>query len=330
MLYFRSAKIEIMSLKAIFKKNTPYSQLMISTGIILLSAILFTFIASTVVMAKFGLSMMQLQNVMQDYSNPLAVAAMKLLQAIASVGTFIIPALLLAWLFHENVARYLALDKIPGIKKILLASLLLICIIPFINFLAELNSRMILPQWMSGIEKWMKDSESSAGKLTEMFLDMQTKGDLIYMIVIVALIPAVGEELLFRGVVQRIFLKWSRNAHVAIWVSAAVFSAVHVQFYGFVPRMLLGAVLGYLMVWSGSLWLSIIAHFVNNTVAVVSIYLFSHGKINVNPDQIGSDSSMMMSILVSILLSAGLLWLIYHEREKSQDLFLEEEEVAQE
>ena len=105
-------------------------------------------------------------------------------------------------------------------------------------------------------------------------------GDLVVNLIIVALLAAVGEELLFRGSMQNIFLEWTKNKHAAVWITAVLFSALHAQFYGFLPRMLLGVVLGYLYIWSGSLWLSMLFHFLNNGLAVLFSYLIAKGTIS--------------------------------------------------
>ena len=134
----------------------------------------------------------------------------------------------------------------------------------------------------------MKASEEQAAALTEAFLKMSTPGELIFNLFMIALIPAIGEELLFRGIVQNIFSRWLKNNHAAVWFTAILFSAMHMQFYGFIPRLMLGAMLGYLLVWSGNLWWPIIAHFVNNAAAVIFSYLFQNKFIDLDPDTIGS------------------------------------------
>src|SRR5690606_9694418 len=93
-------------------------------------------------------------------------------------------------------------------------------------------------------------------------------------LLMIAIIPAIGEELLFRGGIQNIFYKWFKNPHIAIWAAAILFSAIHVQFYGFIPRMLLWALFGYLLVWGKSIWYPIIGHFINNGSAVVTAFIY--------------------------------------------------------
>ena len=148
---------------------------------------------------------------------------------------------------------------------------------------------------------------------------MDTTGDFAFNLIMIGLLPAIGEELVFRGVVQKIFHQWSRNIHIAIWTTAFVFSAMHMQFYGFLPRMVLGGMLGYMLAWSGSLWLPIFAHFVNNAGAVVFMYLFQKGVTDIDPDKVGTESDWM-EVIVSVVLSILLFELLRRRNNKGLPL----------
>jgi membrane protease YdiL (CAAX protease family) len=138
----------------------------------------------------------------------------------------------------------------------------------------------------------------------------------------IGIIPAIGEELLFRGVIQRIFTEWTKNIHWGIWISAILFSALHLQFYGFVPRAILGAIFGYLLVWSGNLWLPVLAHFINNTVAVIAYYFYGEGILSVDPDKIGTNSEYHIAIIISFLLMVWLFWVFYNfEMKKKSEVY---------
>jgi membrane protease YdiL (CAAX protease family) len=126
-----------------------------------------------------------------------------------------------------------------------------------------------LPDFLAPLEAWMREAENAATALQERFLSGTSYLDLFVNIVVMAITPAICEELLFRGVIQNQLEKWFKNAHIAVWVAAIIFSAIHFQFYGFFPRMILGAALGYLLVYGKSLWLPIVAHALNNFMAVV-------------------------------------------------------------
>jgi len=172
--------------------------------------------------------------------------------------------------------------------------------IPFINMLSWLNQQIILPEALSEIEKMMQSSEVQIAEITEKMLNVSTLGALLFNVFLVAVVPALGEELFFRGTIQRLLSDW-KGALFAIWITAFVFSAIHMQFYGFLPRMLLGAFLGYLLLWSGSLWLPIIAHFVNNSVAVVFYYLKFNGVKVIDVETIGTDDTLWLGIVSGIV-----------------------------
>lgn len=241
---------------------------------------------------------------------------MKIAQTVSVFIAFIIPSCLFAYYSSEKKISYLKMDAgfkmISGISVVLLVFV----IMPPINWAGELNSHLSLPGFMSGIENWMKSSEESLKKLTEAFLRMNGIWDLVVNIIIVALLAAVGEELLFRGCMQNIFLEWTKNKHAAVWITAILFSALHAQFYGFLPRMLLGVVLGYLYIWSGSLWLSILFHFLNNGLAVLFAYLIDKGIIAEEAETIGSGETPVYYILISAAVSIGLMYYIYMNRKK--------------
>lgn len=297
-------------MKAIWTNNTPYSKFLITVGIILVSAVFFTLLSTIIATAFYGVSMIQLQEMMADPSQPVTLSILKLVQTFSALGTFIIPPFVLAWFFSERPLQYLSLDRSPMKFSMLLATLVIIVSMPFVNFLGEINSNMHLPEFLKSVEDWMHESENKAAELTKVFLDMKTPGDLVFNLFMIALLPAVGEELVFRGVVQKIFHQWSRNSHVAIWTTALLFSAMHMQFYGFLPRMLLGAMLGYMLVWSGSLWLPMIAHFINNGAAVIFTYLFQHELSTINPDEVGTGSNFMV-VVVSLVLTVLMFLILY-------------------
>ncbi len=236
-----------------------------------------------------------------------------MVQTVSSIGTFILPPLLLAWLFHQSPSVFLSLDKKASALASVMVTLMLLIAIPFINHLGEMNSYFHLPSFMKGLEEWMRTSEAQAAKITEAFLVMNTPGDLVFNLFMIALIPAIGEELLFRGLVQNIFAGWLKNKHVAVWLSAILFSAMHMQFYGFIPRLLLGAMLGYLLVWSGSLYLPILAHFINNAAAVIFTYTYQNKLSTFNADTVGVGGGQGGILLFSISFTAILLYAIYRE-----------------
>jgi membrane protease YdiL (CAAX protease family) len=165
----------------------------------------------------------------------------------------------------------------------------------------------------------MKLKEAQMAEMTKQLLVMKSIPVLLINLLMLAIIPAVGEEFIFRGCLQKIFGRWIGNYHIAIWITAIIFSGIHFQFYGFMPRMLLGALFGYLLVWSGSLWLPILAHFMNNGVAVVTAYVFQQqGK----PLELmyESDPASQPVFIASIAVMAVLLWYFYNYSFKLKEI----------
>ena len=224
------------------------------------------------------------------------LVGMKWLQLLQSVATFLLPALAGAYLWGNTPMQWLDLNKKPSWQEALAAVVVMLLAIPGINLLSAWNQQMVLPEWMSGIEQWMRMQEDAAAQLTEQFLQVNTVGGLLVNIGLMALLPAVGEELTFRGVVQGMF---TRNRHVAIWATAAIFSFVHMQFYGFLPRMLLGAMFGYMLWWTGSLWVPMLMHFVNNCAAVVVAFwaynYLEEGSAEML-DTIGTEDTILLGV----------------------------------
>ncbi|MNY28869.1 CAAX amino terminal protease self- immunity [compost metagenome] len=163
---------------------------------------------------------------------------------------------------------------------------------------------MDFPDFLNRVEEWMRMKEDQMAGLTKAFLKMDTVRQLIFNLFMIAVLPAMGEELLFRGVLQKLLIDSSRNHHAGIWIAAIIFSALHFQFYGFLPRMFLGVLFGYLFYWSGNIWLPIIAHFINNSTVVVVSYLFQHKFINFDIDKASKVSieAYVACFAISVLL----------------------------
>ena len=231
---------------------------------------------------------------MNDMSN------VKVMRLIQSVGLFVIPPFVMAFLWSENAFEFLRLKSVFRWTTILYVVAFMLVAIPFINLLSWLNQQIVLPESLSEIEKMMQSSEAQIAIFTEKMLNVDTLDALLFNVFLVAVVPALGEELFFRGTIQRLLSDW-KGALFAIWITAFVFSAIHMQFYGFLPRMLLGAFLGYLLLWSGSLWLPIIAHFVNNSVAVVFYYLKFNGVKVIDVETIGTDDTLWLGIVSGIV-----------------------------
>jgi len=180
------------------------------------------------------------------------------------------PALLLAYLTEKHPAGYLRLSGNGKLGSgILFALAVFFFSYPFVSFLSQWNSQMVLPEAFSELEKTMRTMEDVAMETTTLILSVDRVGGLLLNLLLVALLPAVTEELFFRGALQQLLHRWFGNGHAAVWIAATIFSLIHFQFYGFLPRMLLGSLLGYLFLYSRNLWIPIIFHFVNNAMVIL-------------------------------------------------------------
>jgi len=288
------------NLKGLYTQSSVFSKLLILIGLSFLFAVFGSVIWLLI-----------------THGNMADSGSMKLLQLIQSVAVFILPAIVLAYLCSKNAKEFLFLDKPINWIVVLFVILFMILIVPFINLLGDLNQRLVLPEALSGLEKMMRSSENDTAALTEKFLNVHSLPALFFNIFLIAIIPAIGEELFFRGAIQGV-LQRKLNVKLAIWITAVVFSAIHMQFYGFVPRMLLGAFLGYLLVWSGNLWLSIVAHFINNVLAVIFYYLKNNGYKVPDIDTIGTGNTLWIGLVSGIIAILG-FWLLgryFHKCDK--------------
>ncbi len=232
------------------------------------------------------------------------VYLLKLLQFSASVITFVIPPLLIARILNKtNIWEYLKINKTPGVNYYILVVLFLISIMPALNIIIEWNQNITLPDWLGGIKETVISAEESAHKMMMFILRADSYFDLLVNIVVIAMIPAIGEELLFRGVIQRFLNDWLKNVHLAILISAFLFSAIHVQFFGFVPRFILGAIFGYLVYYSNSLWPAIWAHFVNNALAVTAIFYISKGDLSEEVEKFGAETPHLMFVIAGMVIA---------------------------
>ncbi len=227
-------------------------------------------LALVLVQPVFGIDALGNPYALSQYpSDPKVLHALLFIQTIWALGTFCIPIFLVAKQLNEPFAQFTQMNRSGSLLFFISAPVLLLAVNPLLTFTVQLNENMQLPEALYWLENWMKGAEQSAAELTEAILYSEGTVMLVVKLLVIALIPGICEELLFRAGLQQLLLRKTNRVHLAVWVSAAIFSAIHFQFYGFLPRMLLGGVLGYLMVYSGSLWPGIIFHFMNNATAVV-------------------------------------------------------------
>ena len=302
--------------RKVLRKSKPSAQLFFSAIVLIVCGLVITALGMGIGGVIFGVNMGELEHMMQDLSNPQNVVVLKFFQTIQSIGVFIVPPIVVAWMLDGKPSVYLRYNRLPHLTGIIVVIAIIFFSNPLINWLNEINSALRLPGWLHSVQSWMENSEDQASKITEAFLAGSTISSLFKNIVIIAVLPAIGEELLFRGIVQKLLKKMYGNSHIAIWISAVLFSALHLQFFGFLPRMILGAMFGYMLEWSGTLWLPIIGHFVNNATAVIAWYLNKRGTIGTSLEKTGTqaDGSFYL-VLVSLIFLFVFFRYLYLRRE---------------
>jgi membrane protease YdiL (CAAX protease family) len=264
-------------------------------------------------MGGFGLSTGQLVDAMQ---RPTAVpdgwGIMMMIQGVTLGLVFGGAALALASALGYRWADYFNPRRLGAGWWLVAAAALIVVILPLMSVIIAWNAAAHFPAALHDFEAWARASEDRAAGLTKFLTKFNSGTRFAVGVVVIALVPAVAEELVFRGVIQKNLVRWF-SPHVGVWLAAAIFSAIHVQFFGFVPRMVLGLVLGYLYLWSGNILVSMAAHFTQNAFQLLILYLTQRGQFGWGFDADSDEALPWTLVLPSALLSAGLLYLL-HQR----------------
>ena len=231
-------------------------------------------------------------------------------QGVSSFSGFVLSSLLIVKIYRFKISEFLNTHFKFSPKLYLFVPLLFISAVPFISYTGWVNAALNLPSFLEGTERWMREMEFQNGVLSLFLASGDGIGMLLISVLIMAVIPAIGEEFLFRGIMQRSLIDFKINPHSAIFITALVFSAMHMQFFGFFPRFFLGVILGYLYFWSGSIWVPIIGHFFQNASSVALIYWMNHSNQPDLSDAVSSTPQVGMALL-SIAVTAGIGYSIY-------------------
>lgn len=236
---------------------------------------------------------------------------MRLATVAQDILMFIAPALLFAMMVTRKPAEFLMIDRFPSLTTVLLTLALVLAMVPAMNVVVAWNASLTLPQEWAEVENWLREAEENASHLISLLIGTQSVGSLVIALLIVGVLTGLSEEIFFRGMLQRTLVTLPFNTHVSIWITAVIFSAVHMQFFGFVPRLLLGALFGYLAFWSGSLWLPVMAHAFNNMCAASAMWASGDSE-EALINNIGSGGSVWdyVMVAISIVISAALLVMI--------------------
>lgn len=253
---------------------------------------------------------------MGNLNTPSDVSLMKYFQIISQFAFFIIPALTFGFLIDKKIWGFFKLNSWPSIIMLGLGILTLLMSNPLSEWLIYQNGKMSLPSSLSAIEQWMREAEERAAFATNVFLDMKDWKDYAINILMIGVLAGIGEELLLRGALQPIFIRMFKNEHIGIWFTAIIFSMIHFQFYGFFARMFLGALLGYFYYYSKNLWVPIIAHFFNNSMAVTYVYITKEPLFSTQPELIEQNEPQTLWALLSLSLVILGVFLMKYYRNK--------------
>jgi hypothetical protein len=296
--------------KAYLSHLTPFAKIIFLLMLIIIGLVLAVLGGVLVTMIQYHADMAKAILLLTNVNDPSSLPLLKELQILQSVLLFIVPAVIAGTLFERSSKGYFGMKKVPSGMILLMILLITMASLPLINWMVSLNEMMKLPVAFSGMEQWMKEAENQAAQITEKFLDVHSLGGFAVNMLMIAVIPAIGEEMLFRGLFQRLFGEWFHNIHVAIFVAAFLFAAVHLQFYGLLPRMMLGVMFGYLYLWTGTLWAPVFAHFLNNGAAVLVSYLSNTGVIHADYETFGSTDNGFL-ITGSVIFTGMLLYGVF-------------------
>ncbi len=306
---------DIRNLFSLYGKS-PLYQMMVSLLIILGAGIFLLIIFVLAGILIFSADISVLQNP-SSASGKGDFAFLRYVLIAQDIAIFIIPAVIILFLMKPDHQTRITDLKVPHLKDVALVILLAFFLFPVTSFTGQLNSEMHLPDWLSGVEKWMTEKEDNANSIINMLIVSRTFLAMILNLLMIAVLPAIGEELIFRGIFQKIFYKVFRSGHMAVWITAFIFSALHFQFFGFIPRLILGLVFGYIYLWSRTLWLPMISHFVNNAVPVIGSYALGWGNIDTHPDI--SLLKQMPGLTVPVIIIIAIL-LYFRNKSKTESV----------
>ncbi|MGE0077802.1 MAG: lysostaphin resistance A-like protein [Bacteroidales bacterium] len=265
--------------------------------LVLFSGIIFSSVGYFLVVMIYGVG--ALNWISSIDINPDSIGALKIVQIVQSVGMFVAPAFLLAYLYSSEPKRYLGF-KAKSFKNYLLVIFTMLVCLPGINLLSSLNE--LIP-----LANWMEVMEANAEKLTKAFLTTDSFLVFFLNLFMIAVLPALGEELIFRGLIQKHFSAITKSKVWGILIAAFLFSLFHFQFKGFIPRFALGVMFGFMYAWSGSIWLPMVAHFTNNAIATIGFTLMGSGAVDSKVEDVGGLTYLWPLGIISIVAVSILL-----------------------
>ncbi|UXX80640.1 CPBP family intramembrane metalloprotease [Reichenbachiella carrageenanivorans] len=276
-----------------------------SMGTYLIAPMVFMFLGVQALGLSFEEYMMRIST---EQPVPALQLVLVLVQGVSAVLSFIVVPTLFIWRFQESTLSSYFMNRGLSVPVVLITAGLTLSLMVVNSLLIEWNMHVEFPESLAATFDQMEEQ----GRIMTAYLtDFYSLPYFLLVMLVVAVVPALGEELLFRGLIQKYFQGIWGNPHVAIWATAVFFSAFHMQFYGFVPRMVLGAFFGYLFYFSGNLWYASIAHFINNGFTLVMMYLFQQRVVAYDIE--GAESVSIWPTLVFAIIG-GFLFVLFKKQ----------------
>ena len=291
----------------IIKKTNRLERIFIITALIIVGLILSLVVSTITTLASGSFS---------------ELSVLRIAQISSQIFTFVLPPILYAILVKDNPISALGLNKVK-FHWLLLGIAMMYIILPLNSAFAEWNAELKLPESMKALEELMKSMQDAAAEATEKMLNVNNISGLIINIIMIAGLAALGEELLFRSLLQTSLIKICKNAHIGIIIASAVFSFIHFEFYGFLPRLVLGLLLGYMFYFSGSVWVPMLMHFLNNGTIVVLYFLNNKGITNIDLETFGKTSTPILIASIIAMIALFYLSIRCSKKEHSEQNIIE-------
>lgn len=311
---------------AYLKTRPAWIQLMIFISIAFGIFIIISMIGVMILGNITGINVLEMGNPDNwDFNDPALLSFIRGMLVIQFIGLFLLPSLIFAYFADPRPLDYLGLKK-PGKSFYYLAgALALVVSLPLVDWLGAINREVVFPDAM---RDWLQKSEDDAARQIEFLLSRNTTTDLLINLVVVAVFAGVGEELLFRGILQRLLIRIFKSPLAGIIVVAFVFSAIHFQFFGFLPRFILGIVLGLIYWYSGSLWPAIIAHFVYDAVAVIAVH-FNPELLTNTEATLFTDHISWIYAVISLVLMSAIIWYMKVQSNNTYEKVYADDEIEE-
>lgn len=291
----------------LFRDASPFAKILLILFISFSSLLIVGFFFILLSIPIFHLSFSDLNLILKGEISSFNILYVKYFQATQSIALFIVPSILLNYLLFNRFKNYNRTPKSSFFLVFLMVIILMVFTVPITDKLTEWNEMIHFP---GILESKFQSLEKEAGKITDQLLSGHSVYDLFINIIVIALIPAIGEEFFFRGIIQRLFYDWLKNYHFAVIFGAVLFSGIHLQFYGFIPRMMLGILFGYIFYWSKNIWLPVVGHLLNNTITILIVFFHDNNVAQIGKSEgnylFGSSVVFLISIFLTVLMIISL------------------------